>query len=280
MTDTADENKAAPAAQKHRIDWWAEIRGVFWLLLAVLGFHSFVAKPFYIPSESMMPGLLVGDRLVVTKYPYGWSFVSPTFHLLPFMKGRIWGKMPERGDVVIAAPPGVKEDYIKRVIGLPGDRIEVRNGTVILNGVPVKRDPVRFALIPVDENAPCSETEYPGLKMRARDGNEYCRMPIVRETLPNGRSYNTIDLGYRYESDDYPAITIPDNHVFLMGDNRDRSADSRYPAVEGAGIGIVPTENIVGRAWFSVFSTDGSAEWLKPWTWFSAARWERIGEGF
>lgn len=277
MTETANENKAAPTAQKHKVDWWAEIKGVFWLLLAVLGFHSFIAKPFYIPSESMMPGLLVGDRLVVTKYPYGWSFVSPTFHLLPFMKGRIWGKMPERGDVVIAAPPGVKEDYIKRVIGLPGDRLEVRNGTVILNGVPVKRDPVRYALIPVDQNAPCSETEYPGLKMRAQDGNEYCRMPIVRETLPNGRSYNTIDLGYRYESDDYPAITIPENHVFLMGDNRDRSADSRF-SVEDRGLGgPVPWENIGGKAEFITFSLDGTTQLWNPLTWFTALRGERAG---
>lgn len=277
MTETANENKTMPATQKPKVDWWAEVKGVFWLLLAVLGFHSFVAKPFYIPSESMMPGLLVGDRLVVTKYPYGWSFVSPTFHLLPFMKGRIWGKMPERGDVVIAAPPGVKEDYIKRVIGLPGDRLEVRDGTVILNGVPVKRDPVRYELVPVDENAPCSETDYPGLKVRARDGNDYCRMPIVRETLPNGRSYNTIDLGYRYESDNYAAITIPENHVFLMGDNRDRSADSRF-AVEDRGLGgPVPWENIGGKAEFITFSLDGTTQLWNPLTWFTALRGGRAG---
>lgn len=277
MTESVSEPTPVPTTQKAKVDWWAEVKGVFWLVLAVLGFHSFVAKPFYIPSESMMPGLLVGDRLVVTKYPYGWSFVSPTFHLLPFLNGRVLGKLPERGDVVIAAPPGVKEDYIKRVIGLPGDRLEVRNGTVILNGVPVKRDPVRQVLIPVDANAPCSESEYPGLKVVARDGNEYCQMPVVRETLPNGRSYNTIDLGYRYDSDDYRAIVIPEGHVFLMGDNRDRSADSRF-SVEDRGLGgAVPWENIGGRAEFITFSLDGTTKLWNPLSWFTALRPGRAG---
>ena len=104
-----------------KINWIAEIRGLALMLLAVLAFHSFVAKPFYIPSGSMMPGLLVGDRLIVTKYPYGYSFVSPTFHVLPFIHGRLFGRMPQRGDVVILTPPGKETDYIKRVIGLPGE---------------------------------------------------------------------------------------------------------------------------------------------------------------
>ena len=98
---------------------WREIRGLLWVLIAVLAFHSFIAKPFYIPSESMMPGLLTGDRLVVTKYPYGWSWVSPSFHVLPPLQGRVLGRMPTRGDIVIVTPPGTRTDYIKRVIGLP-----------------------------------------------------------------------------------------------------------------------------------------------------------------
>lgn len=284
MTETATENSPVPTTQKAKVDWWAEAKGIFWLVLAVLGFHSFIAKPFYIPSESMMPGLLVGDRLVVTKYPYGWSFVSPTFHLLPFMKGRVWGKMPERGDVVIAAPPGIKEDYIKRVIGLPGDRLEVRNGTVILNGVPVKRDPVRIVDIAnyggvtlPEGKLTCDPSEYPDALRTGRDGKTFCRLPVIRETLPNGRSYDTIDLGYKYDSDDYAAITVPEGHVFLMGDNRDRSADSRFP-IEARGLGgPVPWENIGGKAEFITFSLDGTTQLWNPLTWFTALRSGRAG---
>ncbi len=270
--------EAAPATkQKSKIEWWAETVGIFWLVLAVLGFHSFIAKPFYIPSESMMPGLLKGDRLVVTKYPYGWSFASPTFHLLPYMQGRIFGSLPERGDVVIASPPGVKEDYIKRVIGLPGDRIEVRGGIVILNGVPVKRDPVRLALVPVDANAPCNDFKYAGLIVAGKDGKEYCQMPVYRETLPNGKNYETIDLENGQPGDYFGPLTIPDNHVFLMGDNRDNSADSRFSQNEGGLGGPVPWENIGGRAEFITFSLDGSTNLLNPVSWFSALRSGRAG---
>src|SRR5688500_8678166 len=130
---------------------WREVKGLFWVLLAVLAFHSFVAKPFYIPSESMMPTLLTGDRLVVTKYPYGWSWVSPSFHILPHWEGRLLGKLPERGDIVIVTPPGGREDYIKRVIGLPGDTVELRNGRLILNGRPVRSEQRPPAMIPVEK---------------------------------------------------------------------------------------------------------------------------------
>jgi signal peptidase I len=275
MSETAPAEAQAPA--KAPVDWWGEIKGIFWLILAVLGFHSFIAKPFYIPSESMMPGLLVGDRLVVTKYPYGFSYVSPTFHLLPFMKGRILGRMPERGDVVIATPIGVKEDYIKRVIGLPGDRLEVRNGTVILNGVPIKRSAPKMRLIPVDANSPCNDNEYPGLLRSGANGQMACEMPIVRETLPGGVSYDTIDLGYKFDADDYAAITIPADHIFLMGDNRDRSADSRFSVAERGLGGPVPIENIGGRAEFITFSLDGTSIWWNPISWITALRSGRAG---
>ncbi|MEY2927063.1 MAG: signal peptidase [Pseudomonadota bacterium] len=274
LTETAAPD-AKPAKQP--VDWKAEFKGIFWLILAVLGFHTFVAKPFYIPSESMMPGLLQGDRLVVTKYAYGWSWVSPTFHVLPPLSGRLFGRMPERGDVVIVTPPGQKTDYIKRVIGLPGDRIEVNAGKLSINGVEVKRSPMTPKLIPIDANAPCGDARYVGLRVDTPGKSPACAMPVYRETLPNGRSYDTVDLGNTSEGDFYGPYTVPDDRVFLMGDNRDNSSDSRFSTErEGLG-GAVPWENIGGRAEFISFSLDGSLEWLNPLTWFSSFRSGRAG---
>jgi signal peptidase I len=257
---------------------WREIKGLFWVLLAVLAFHSFVAKPFYIPSESMMPVLLKGDRLVVSKYPYGWSWVSPSFHVLPHWNGRFLGKMPKRGDIVIVTPPGQSDDYIKRVIGLPGDTVEVRAGRLVLNGQPVASQVRPPAMIPVDPNAPCG-LEFAGSRVMSDDGTAYCRLPIVRETLPGGPSYDTIDLGPS-QGDNFGPITVPPAHLFLMGDNRDRSADSRFglgPPENGLG-GPVPWENIGGRAEFITFSLDGTTQLLNPLSWFRALRGGRAGD--
>jgi signal peptidase I len=265
-------------------------------LLAVLGFHSFIAKPFYIPSESMMPTLLTGDRLVVSKYPYGWSYVSPTIPnpaaifrslvlrhgqepwgiTLPFMKGRVLGNLPERGDIVIVTPPGRDEDYIKRVIGLPGDTIEVRRGRLIINGNPVKSVVVPPAMIPVDANAPCSADRFWNRLVETDEGR-FCRLPIVRETLPNGVSYDTVNDG-ESPGDNYGPERIPAGHLFLMGDNRDHSADSRYGLAEQGLGGPVPWENIGGRAEFITFSLDGTTKLTDPSTWFSAFRDGRAGD--
>jgi len=258
-------------------DWWGEIKAIFWLILAVLAFHSFIAKPFYIPSPSMMPILLEGDRLVVSKYPYGWSWVSPSFHVLPPIEGRMFGRMPQRGDIVIVTPPGQTSDYIKRVIGLPGDTIELINGQVFINNVPVKREVRPPAMIPIDQNVPCLPDEFGDHRVTGKDGRDYCRLPIVRETLPNGRSYDTIDEGYQPEVDDFAKIRIPANRVFLMGDNRDKSADSRVP-LENQGLGgPVPWENLGGRAEFITFSLDGSSSYFNPISWFTALRPHRAG---
>jgi len=277
LTDIADEHPVpAERKQSKGSAVWREIKGLLWVLIAVLAFHSFVAKPFYIPSESMMPGLLKGDRLVVSKYPYGWSWVSPSFHIFPHWEGRLLGKMPKRGDIVIVTPPGQNDDYIKRVIGLPGDTVEVRRGRLILNGEPVPSQVRPPALIPVDPNVPCG-IESSGSVVRS-GGREYCRLPIVRETLPGGPSYDTIDLGVS-PGDDYGPVRVPVDHVFLMGDNRDRSADSRFglgPPENGLG-GPVPWENVGGRAEFITFSLDGTTEILNPVSWFEALRSGRAG---
>jgi len=280
LSDTVPEASAdpsvAPVVEKKEDKGsalWREIKGLLWVLFAVPLFHSFVAKPFYIPSESMMPSLLKGDRLVVTKYPYGWSWVSPSFHVFPHWQGRLLGKMPERGDIVIVTPPGQSEDWIKRVIGLPGDRIEVHGGRLVINGKQVKWTRRPSAMIPVDANIPC-QMVFPGMEVQA-GGKDYCRVPIVRETLPNGVTYDTIDAGDS-PGDNFGPVTVPPEHLFLMGDDRDRSADSRYPLGEGLG-GPVPWENIGGRAEFITFSLDGSASLLNPISWFESLRSSRAG---
>jgi signal peptidase I len=290
--------KEAKAAKGSAL--WREIKGLLWVLLAVLAFHSFIAKPFYIPSESMMPGLWTGDRLVVTKYPYGWSYVSPTIPnplaivrsvvfrtgepwgiTLPFMPGRVLGSLPERGDIVIVTPPGRNEDYIKRVIGLPGDTLQMIGGTLIINGKPVKRDPRPVAVVPIDPNLPCGRPGGDAALLRFRtegpSGEPVCRVPIVRETLPNGRAYDTAELGPSAE-DDFGPVRIPAGHVWLMGDNRDDSADSRVSEFQGGLGGAVPFENIGGRAEFITFSLDGSTKWYNPLTWLPAFRSGRAGQ--
>ena len=271
----------SPAPKKQGTDWWGETKAIFWLILAVLTFHSLIAKPFYIPSESMMPGLLVGDRLVVTKYPYGWSWVSPSFHIFPHMAGRLLGRLPERGDVVIVTPPGASSDYIKRVIGLPGDTVEVISGVVFLNGHAIPRQERPRTMIPVDVNTPCAADGFGDFRVAGPDGREYCSMPVFRETIPTvaggSRSYDTIDVTDASQGDNFPRVTVPEGHVFLMGDNRDHSADSRFSLAEQGLGGPVPWENLGGRAEFITFSLDGSSTYWNPISWFTALRGGRAG---
>lgn len=272
MTEQPSGETAASKDDKTPIDWLGELRGLALMLLAVLAFHSFVAKPFYIPSGSMMPGLLVGDRLVVSKWPYGYSWVSASFHVLPRGDWRVFGGTPEYGDVVIVVPPDRKEDYIKRVVALPGDRIAVKNGQIILNGKPVPQKVEPAMLLPIDLNSPC---QGPGFTtVTGPDGTRKCRVPVERETMPNGASYLIIDALPDQPLDNYPEIQVPDDAVFVMGDNRDASADSRASiANQGLG-GPVPLANIGGRAEFITYSLDGTASW-NPFTWFGAMRGDR-----
>ena len=261
-----------------KVNWAAELRGLALMLLAVVAFHTFIAKPFYIPSASMTPNLLVGDRLVVSKYPYGWSWVSASFPLrvLPRADWRIAPSTPEYGDIVIAVPPDRAEDYIKRVVALPGDRIAVVDGQIILNGEPVPQEyepPVR---IPVDsqvcDGRPCL-AEFEDYRVILPSGEQVYEPPTFRETLPNGASYLIIDHK-RQELDNFAELTVPEDHVFLMGDNRDHSADSRAPVWSRGLDGPVPIADIGGRAEFITFSLDGSAGW-NPLSWFRALRPDR-----
>ena len=274
-TPPAAAAPAKPAALQDGTDWWGELKAIFWLILAVLAFHSFIAKPFYIPSESMMPSLLKGDRLVVSKYPYGWSWVSPSFHILPETGGRLFGSLPERGDIVIVTPRGQRSDYIKRVIALPGDRIQMIAGQLYLNGRRLPRERRADAMIPMDDNVHCRFAAA-AREEAGPDGRRYCRMPLYRETLPNGRSYDVADTGIS-PADEVAPVVIPAGHVWLMGDNRDHSADSRVRLELGGLGGPVPWENIGGRAEFITFSLDGSSSYLNPISWFTALRGGRAG---
>jgi len=257
--------------------WTKLLRDIVVILLLVLGIHSCVAKPFYIPSDSMMPTLRNGDRLVVSKYPYGWSYASVSFHLMPKRSGRLFAKLPERGDIVVLEHPETRIDYIKRVIGLPGDTIELRGGALIINGKPIKREVQPALSIPVDANLPGPDSSLGRFVTKDADGKEVLELPIVRETLPGGATFDTIDMGPGYMTDEYGPITVPADHLFLMGDNRDGSADSRVP-VERKGLGgPVPFEAIAGRAEIISFSTDGEAEWYNPLSWFKALRSGRAG---
>lgn len=273
----------AVAKSAKRVDWVGEIRSGLLLILAVLALHSLVAKPFFIPSGSMLPTLWVGDRLVVSKWPYGWSYASISFNILPPMQGRLFGSLPERGDIVILKPPGHKTDYIKRVIGLPGDEVAVEGGRVWLNGKPLDRRPMAPALLPRDAN-PQGGMDYARFEQRLPDGRIVYALPRYRETLPNGVSYDTLDLGdgdlpggYVSPGDNFGPVTVPAGHLFLMGDNRDQSADSRF-GLDRKGLGgPVPVETISGRAEVITHSVDGSASWINPVSWFTALRKGRAG---
>ena len=264
--------EAPPAAAKDKKEEGSFAWFLVKLVIAVLLFRTLLFTSFSIPSASMMPRLLEGDFLFAAKWPYGYSQASMPFDM-PIGEGRWFASLPERGDVVIFKHPVDRADYVKRVVGLPGDQVQMIAGVLHLNGQPVPKRRVADFVEPIGAGEGCREVRF---TERRADGSFVCRYPQFRETLPGGASYNVLDLAER-ESDNTPAVVVPEGRLFLMGDNRDNSLDSRFPAVAQQGIGLVPVENVVGEASFMFFSTDGSAEWLKPWTWLTAARWNRIG---
>ncbi|PKP90142.1 MAG: signal peptidase I [Alphaproteobacteria bacterium HGW-Alphaproteobacteria-16] len=279
---------AAAARPKARSEWRETLSFLLKLAILVFVVRSFIFAPFSIPSGSMLPRLLVGDYLFITKWNYGYSKHSLPWSL-PLIPDRIFAKDPKRGDVVVfKAPPTDQQDWIKRVIGLPGDTVQMRGGQLILNGTLVPKARVADFVVPISPNFP---VEGPGKGsgcdpafVEQADGRPICRIPRFRETLPNGKSYDVLDQGMG-TGDDTGLFTVPEGHVFMMGDNRDDSSDSRFEpmiidGVNRGGIRFVPMENLQGKAVVSFWSTDGSASWVLPWTWFTAARFERIGEGF
>ncbi|MHA1189701.1 MAG: signal peptidase I [Alphaproteobacteria bacterium] len=225
-------------------------------LLIALVFRTLLFHPFNIPSGSMMPTLLVGDYLFVSKFSYGYSRYSFPIDL-PFIKNRIWSGEPERGDVaVFRLPRDTKTDYIKRVIGLPGDMIQMKSGVLFINGEAVKREPVE---------------DYIGSNSFGRSSS----VRQYRETLPNGVDYLTLDLNENSEKDTTDIYEVPPGHYFMMGDNRDNSTDSRFLEF----VGFVPFENFVGRAEVIFFSVEEDSRVWQIWKWPSTLRPSRIFNG-
>lgn len=231
---------------------------VYAVVIAVV-IRTFAYEPFNIPSESMLPTLLVGDYLFVSKFSYGYSRHSLPFGL-PLFSGRILTREPRRGDVaVFKLPSNDSTDYIKRIVGLPGDRVQMKDGLLHVNGKAVQRE----------------RTE--DFRYRNSFGREYL-VPQYLESLQNGMSYRTLDLEPRGTYDNTGVFVVPAGHYFAMGDNRDNSLDSRAPPSR-LGVGLVPAENLVGRAETLFFSTDGSAAWWEVWRWPFATRFGRIFQG-
>ena len=268
------EKTPEKAPEKKKEGLWETVRFVLTVVLIAIVIRTFFVAPFSIPSGSMLPRLMIGDYLFVSKWPYGYSRYSFPFGLASF-DGRVWGGVPERGDVVVFRYPGANEDWVKRVVGLPGDTVEIRAGEVILNGRPLQRSRIGDYRMPVSANSPCRKVGTESRDVTEPDGAAACAYPRYRETLPGGRSYEVLDQG-EGPNDYRPPVTVPAGHLFVMGDNRDDSEDGRVP-LERGGVGMLPVENVLGRVLVTFWSTDGSSSYWMPWTWFSAARWDRIG---
>jgi signal peptidase I len=231
------------------------IRVVVHALLIALVIRTFLFQPFNIPSGSMKATLLVGDYLFVSKYSYGYSHYSIPLSP-PLFSGRIFGSEPARGDIVVfRLPKDDSTDYIKRVIGLPGDRIQMRDGLLYINDKPVRRERL---------------SDFVGEEPCGSDAN--VRVKRWKETLPNGVSYEALDCTDNSYMDNTIVYTVPAGHFFMMGDNRDNSTDSRVLSQ----VGYVPIDNIVGRAEIIFFSVgEGEAAW-KVWRWPWVVRWDRL----
>ena len=226
----------------------------------------------------MLPTLYIGDYLAVAKWPYGYSRYSFPFGF-PSFEGRLLGRLPARGDVVVFRHPVEQSDLIKRVIGLPGDTIEMRGGQLVLNGIAVPKQPLSPYRLPITANTPCKTVPPAPPVVVQIGGHPYCLFRAFRETLPGGPSFTVLDQVSNGPADDFGPVKVPAGHVFLMGDNRDDSLDSRYPQAEG-GIGMVPVDHLIGRATITFWSTRGAASYWKPWTWSANLRGNRIGNGY
>ena len=212
---------------------------IYAILIAVI-IRTFLFQAFFIPSSSMEPTLLVGDRLFVSKFTYGYSKHSFPFSL-PFISDRVLFSEPERGDtIVFKTPENLKIDYIKRLVGLPGDKIQMINGVLNINDIPIIRKKIRE-------------------ESKIINNSQILTASVYKETLPNGVSFETFDMG-NTRADNTRVFNVPNGEYFFMGDNRDNSKDSRF-------IGTVPKDNLVGKAQIIFFATEGGSTILEFWKW-------------
>ncbi len=275
----ADQRRKA-AAKKNDGGLWGLFKVVGSAIFIALLIRTFLYEPFNIPSESMLPGLKKGDYLFVSKFSYGYSNFS-----LPFspsiIDGRVLSSAPTRGDVaVFRQPTNVKIDFIKRVIGLPGDRIQVKDGILQINGTPVKREgPIarpeidkRHAEALIGKREFDASSNPNGAHWGRECGDRAAK--LYYETLPNGVKHTILECGDNLGADNTRVYVVPAGHYFMMGDNRDNSTDSRFSSV-----GYVPLKNFIGRAEFIFFSSNGYGRIWEIWKWPSSIRWNRLLRG-
>ena len=231
--------------------FFSNLKSIFIAIFIALLIRSFIFEPFNIPSGSMKPNLLVGDFIFVSKYSYGFSKHSLPFSI-PLIPGKIFSNTPERGDVVVfKTPENNRTDYIKRVIGLPGDKIEIKNGIIFINGSEILRKKLNDFI----------DTDNKTSNKRVRMYNEYFF----------NKEINILDITDNGIADNTQLFNVPENHFFVMGDNRDNSQDSRFIST----VGFIPYENLVGKAQFIFFSLE-NARFLQIWKWPNSIRYERI----
>ena len=232
-------------------NFFGNIKSIIIAIFIALLIRSFIFEPFNIPSGSMKPNLLVGDFIFVSKYSYGFSKHSLPFSI-PIISGKLFSNTPERGDVVVfKTPENNRTDYIKRVIGLPGDKIEIKNGIIFINGSEILRKKLNDFI----------DTDNKTSNKRVRMYNEYFF----------NKEINILDITDNGIADNTQLFNVPENHFFVMGDNRDNSQDSRFIST----VGFIPYENLVGKAQFIFFSLE-NARFLQIWKWPNSIRYERI----